>query len=119
LTIYYTKCHYSYVFLVAYTNIWVTLKSLDGHTIRGIFKNRHLSNATGRIRDESLINQGGRAYTNIWVTLKSLDGHTIRGIFKNRHLSNATGRIRDESLINQGGRDIYYSGHGILATTDI
>jgi hypothetical protein len=26
----------------------------------GIFKNRHLSNATGRIRDESLINQGGR-----------------------------------------------------------
>jgi hypothetical protein len=27
----------------------------------GIFKNRHLSNATGRIRDESLINQGGRA----------------------------------------------------------
>jgi hypothetical protein len=43
-----------------FTNIWVTLKSLDGHTIRGIFKNRHLSNATGRIRDESLINQGGR-----------------------------------------------------------
>jgi hypothetical protein len=27
----------------------------------GIFKNRHLSNATSRIRDESLINQGGRA----------------------------------------------------------
>jgi hypothetical protein len=27
----------------------------------GIFKNRHLSNATGRIRDEFLINQGGRA----------------------------------------------------------
>jgi hypothetical protein len=26
----------------------------------GIFKNRHKSNATGRIRDESLINQGGR-----------------------------------------------------------
>jgi hypothetical protein len=47
--------------LVAYTNIWITLKSLDGHTIRGIFKNRHLSNATGRIRDESLMNLGGRA----------------------------------------------------------
>jgi hypothetical protein len=60
LTIYYIKCHYSYVFLVAYTNIWVTLKPLDGHTIRGILKNRHLSNATGRIRDESLINLGGR-----------------------------------------------------------
>jgi hypothetical protein len=54
------KCHYSYVFLVAYTNIWVRLKSVDGHPIRGIFKNRHLLNATGRIRDESLINQGGR-----------------------------------------------------------
>jgi hypothetical protein len=27
----------------------------------GIFKNRHLSNATGRIRDESLMNLGGRA----------------------------------------------------------
>jgi hypothetical protein len=26
----------------------------------GIFKNRHLSNATGRIRDESLMNLGGR-----------------------------------------------------------
>jgi hypothetical protein len=26
----------------------------------GILKNRHLSNATGRIRDESLINLGGR-----------------------------------------------------------
>jgi hypothetical protein len=25
----------------------------------GIFKNRHLSNATGRIRDESLMNLGG------------------------------------------------------------
>jgi hypothetical protein len=60
LTIYYIKCHYSYVFLVAYTNIWITLKSVDGHTIRGIFKNRHLSNATGRIRDESLMNLGGR-----------------------------------------------------------
>jgi hypothetical protein len=32
-----------------------------GEFHRGIFKNRHLSNATGRIRDESLINQGGRA----------------------------------------------------------
>jgi hypothetical protein len=27
----------------------------------GIFKNRHLSNAIGRIRDESLMNLGGRA----------------------------------------------------------
>jgi hypothetical protein len=27
---------------------------------QGIFKNRHLSNATGRIRDESLMNLGGR-----------------------------------------------------------
>jgi hypothetical protein len=34
---------------------------LYGEFHRGIFKNRHLSNATGRIRDESLINQGGRA----------------------------------------------------------
>jgi hypothetical protein len=33
---------------------------LYGEFHRGIFKNRHLSNATGRIRDESLINQGGR-----------------------------------------------------------
>jgi hypothetical protein len=24
------------VYLVAYTNIWLTLKSVDGHTIRGI-----------------------------------------------------------------------------------
>jgi hypothetical protein len=31
----------------------------------GIFKNRHLSNATGRIRDESLINQGGRGFNVI------------------------------------------------------
>jgi hypothetical protein len=28
----------------------------------GIFKNRHLSNATGRIRDESLMNLGGRGF---------------------------------------------------------
>jgi hypothetical protein len=27
---------------------------------KAIFKNRHLSNATGRIRDESLMNLGGR-----------------------------------------------------------
>jgi hypothetical protein len=33
---------------------------LYGEFLWGIFKNRHLSNATGRIRDESLINQGGR-----------------------------------------------------------
>jgi hypothetical protein len=33
-------------------------------TIRGIFKNiyRHLSNATGRIRDESLMDLGGRGF---------------------------------------------------------
>jgi hypothetical protein len=31
----------------------------------GIFKNRHLSNATGRIRDESLMNLGGRGFSRI------------------------------------------------------
>jgi hypothetical protein len=30
----------------------------------GIFKNRHLSNATGRLRDESLMNLGGRVFNN-------------------------------------------------------
>jgi hypothetical protein len=30
----------------------------------GNFENRHLSNATGRIRDESLINLGGRDIYN-------------------------------------------------------
>jgi hypothetical protein len=31
--------------------------------MRGIFKNRHLLNAAGRIRDESLMNLGGRGIT--------------------------------------------------------
>jgi hypothetical protein len=31
----------------------------------GIFKNRHLSNATGRIRDESLMNLGGRGLESV------------------------------------------------------
>jgi hypothetical protein len=31
----------------------------------GILKNRHLSNATGRIRDESLMNLGGRDYMGL------------------------------------------------------
>jgi hypothetical protein len=43
----------------------------------GIFKNRHLSNATGRIRDESVMNLGGRELfypSYITVTLQvSLD----------------------------------------------
>jgi hypothetical protein len=36
----------------------------------GIFKNRHLSNATGRIRDESLINQGGRVAIQVAWRIK-------------------------------------------------
>jgi hypothetical protein len=37
----------------------------------GIFKNRHLSNATGRIRDESLMNLGGRALPTVGCKKKT------------------------------------------------
>jgi hypothetical protein len=45
----------------------------------GIFKNRHLSNATGRIRDESLINQGGRGENELRTPEEQLwhSHHTV------------------------------------------
>jgi hypothetical protein len=50
--------------LVELTNLYL-YKLVSSTNLGGIFKNRHLSNATGRIRDESLINQGGREISEL------------------------------------------------------
>jgi hypothetical protein len=45
-------------------------KLVSSTNLGGILKNRHLSNATGRIRDESLINLGGRDRHEVTPTLR-------------------------------------------------
>jgi hypothetical protein len=57
----------------------------------GIFKNRHLSNATGRIRDESLMNLGGRDLQTIEIHRMLLNVATFS--VTNRSISSTKEKI--------------------------